>query len=239
MVRTSVQWIEDKFHRRMGATIEWTIIGVKIVADQATPALTQAALTTALTTMETAYASDFQDWVVYLDDGTTPSVHSVLNSATFGGTKVVVPPSYMNGPWTGRVEYLNRRTYHIVLRAEIRVGTGLYAWNERLTVRGTGGPKWRYSPQEVGSPQAQTLQTLTSFWYVQEGEAIGREDWPEPSDPFYPSIEHGEMRVVSYDSPKDDVVGGQEMFGTSWSYKMEAVVDQGFDPFDTPSIDDF
>ncbi len=239
MLRTSVQGIFDKFNRRMGDMIEYTIIGVKQVEDDADPEVTKANLTTALQALTDAYDVDYQDFGLYHDDGSTPTRHVVTNGETFGGTKVVVAPSFMSGPWGGRIEYLNRRTYHIVLRAEIRVGEGLYDWNERVTIRGTGGPKWRYSPREVGTPELQILQTATSFWYVQEGSNIGRKDWYPPAEPLFPGIEHGEMRVRTFETAKDKVVDGNEMFATSWQYFMEATNDQGFSAFDLPSVSDF
>ena len=235
MVRTSVQGIFDKFNRRMGAMVEYTIVGVKQVPDDPDPEVTQSNLTSALEALADAYSMDYQNFGLYQDGG-GPTQHTVLNIDTFGGTKVVVPPSFMNGPWTGRIEYLNRRMYYLVLRAEFRVGSGLYSWNERITIKGTGGPLWRYSPREAGEPQGQVLQTATSFWYVQEGENVGRLDWEPPADPLYPSIEHGEMRVRTFETAKDVVVGGAEMFGTSWKYFMEAVTSQGFSAFVLPSI---
>jgi hypothetical protein len=235
MVRTSVQGIFDKFNRRMGAMVEYTIVGVKQVADNPNPEVTQSNLTSALQAMADAYSMDYQNFGLYQDGGGATQ-HTVLNIDTFGGTKVVVPPSFMNGPWTGRIEYLNRRMYYLVLRAEFRTGSGLYSWNERITIKGTGGPLWRYSPREMGEPQGQVLQTATSFWYVQEGENVGRMDWEPPADPLYPSIEHGEMRVRTFETAKDVVVGGAEMFGTSWKYFMEAVTSQGFSAFVLPSI---
>ena len=239
MVRTSVQGIFDKFNRRMGDMIEYTIIGVKIVPFDTDDETTKANLTTALQALTDAYNVDYQDFGLYHDDGTTPTRHIVTNAETFGGTKVEVPPSFMNGPWTGRVEYVDRRTYYIVLRAEIRVGDGLYDWSERVTIRGTGGPKWRYSPREVGTPELQILQTDTSFWYVQEGENIGRQDWYPPAEPLFPGIEHGEMRVRTFETARDKVVGGNEMFATSWKYFMEATNDYGFSAFDLPSVSEF
>lgn len=236
MVRTSVQGIFDRFNRRMGDMIEYTIVGVKQVADNANPEVTKANLTTALSGLTTAYNSDYEDFGLYLDDGTTPTRHIVQNSETFGGTKVVVAPSFMNGPWTGRIEYLNRRMYYLVLRAEIRVGSGLHSWKERLTIKGTGAPKWVYSPQEVGDPQLQILQTSTSFWYVQEGQNVGRQDWEPPADPLFPTIEHGDMRVRTFETPDDITVQGEEMYGTSWKYFMEATVSQGFSAFILPSV---
>lgn len=244
MVRTSETAILDKYMRRMGAVTEYTIFGVKIVPDNvAGPAATQADLTAALDAMVTAYELDYQDCGLYLNDGTTPTEHVVENADTFGGVKVVSPPSFINGPWTGRIEYLNRRTYFLVIRFEKRVGSGLYDWDERITIKGTGGEKWRYSPQETGSPQRQGLQALTTFQYVQEGSCIGRQDWEPPSEPLFPLIEHGELRVRVFESAKDKVYDGtelkQEMFGTSWRYVMETHVTHEFNAFVVPTIGGF
>jgi hypothetical protein len=237
MLRTSVQGIFDKFNRRMGSTVEWTILGVKQVADQATPALTQAALTTALGTMETAYQSDYQNAILYLPDGTTATQHQLLNAGTFGGVKVVVPPSYVNGPWTGRIEYLNRRTYFIVLRAEFRTGTGYYSWKERLMIKGNGGAKWRLSPQEVGVPQYQVLQTATRFLYVQQGESIGRATYVTPSAVLFPSVEHGDERELHYETPDDMRYGSSpEMYPLAWKYVMESATVQTFAGFVLPTL---
>lgn len=237
LVRVSVEGIMDKFNRRMGDRIEYTIIGVKKVAyNAASPATAQANLTSALQSLTDAYNEDYQDFGLYLDDGTTPTRHIVNNAETFGGVKVVRPPSFINPPWGGRTEYLNSRMYFLVLRAEIRVGTGLYSWDEKLTVKGTGGSKWRYSPREVGVPEAQTLQTATSFLYIQEGTAVGRHDYPAPV-PIYPSIEHEEERILVFESPKDIVFGSDpEMYTISWRYVMEAVTDQAFSIFDIPIL---
>lgn len=237
LVRVSVDAIMDKFMRRMGEQIEFTIIGIKKVDDEATPALTQAALTTALQDLTDAYDVDYQDFGLYLADGTTATRHIVNNSETFGGTKVVKPPTFLNPQWGGRTEYLNSRMYYVVLRAEIRVGEGLYAWDQKITIKGTGGSKWRYSPRITGAPEAQTLQTATSFWYIQEGSAVGRKEYVAPDDPLFPTIEHGEERIWTFESPKDIRYGSDpEMFVSSWRYMMEATVAQGFSAFQIPGI---
>jgi hypothetical protein len=236
LVRVSVDAIMDKFMRRMGEQIEYTIIGIKKVNDAGSPEATQAALTAALYALTDAYNVDYQDFGLYQSGGGATR-HVVLNDETFGGVKVVKPPTFMNPQWGGRTEYLNSRMYYIVLRAEIRVGEGLYSWDQKLTIKGTGGPKWRYSPREVGDPEAQTLQTATSFWYIQEGTAVGRKEYVAPDDPLFPGIEHGEDRIVVYESPKDIVYDSDpEMFVTSWRYMMEATTSQGFTSHDIPDI---
>ena len=237
LLRTVEQGIFDSFGRRMGGQIEWTIIGTVIVADSQTLAQTQASLTTALNSLRTAYASDYLDAALYLDDGTTPTTHVLQSSTTFGGVKVAVPPSFLNGPWGGRIEYSNRRHYYVVLKAEYRVGEGLYSWQQDLSIQGTGGPVWRYSPQMSGSPQKQDpLQTASTFYYIQEGQAVGRKAYPAIDPPLFPSIEHQEQRIIKYSSPRDVVPGDEEMFPVSWRYVMEATTAQGFTAFVVPTV---
>lgn len=227
-IRIEKRSIFDTFNRRMGMIHDWTIIG-------AVHASSQSALTTALNNLETAYDSDYQDLKLFLNDGTTVTQHVLLNSATFGGTKVI-GFGYMDGPWKMRCEYANRRTFWIRIRGEIRTGSGQYAWRERMRVKGTGGALFRYMPRLSGAPIAQTLQTDTPFYYIQEGSALGREAYISPPGPVYPGIEHVEQREIYYDTPEDMRVGGNELLRTSWRYVMEATTDQGFSAFTIPTI---
>lgn len=235
-LRISSRGIFDRFMRRMGDVHEWTILGFIRATPNNSLTVMQADLTSKIDALISAYNVDYQNAGLYLDDGTTPTRHTITSSTTFGGVKVVQPPTFFNGPWGGRPEYATIRSYSVVIRFELRVGTGLHSYRERITVKGTGGPLWRYSPQMVGAPQQQTLQTATSFWYIQEGEMVGREDFPAPNEPLYPSIEHGPMRIRTFESPTDMVVGGNEMFKVGWQYFMEATTDQGFSAFDLPSV---
>lgn len=219
----------DRFRRRMGATQRWDLVGV-------VRGTSQSDLTTKLGALETAYDSDYQDWTLCLDDGSTPSVHVVTSAGTFGGTKVLSGVNYLNGPWSGRPEYANQRTFTVSLGMETRVGTGYYSWKEKLTIRGTGGPRWRFSPSIDAVPLAQTLQLYTSFHLIQEGTLLAREDWYAPQTPVEPSWEHQELREVSYETADDIVVGDQEMFRTSWRYVMELNAYAGFSSLTVPSI---
>lgn len=228
-LRTATQAIKDRFGRRMGEKHQWVLAGI-LRAD------TKAALNTKIQGLETAYASDNVDWTLKVDGVET--AHKILNSSTFGGTRVVSPPFYPNNmPWAGRAEFALQRSYVIVLECEVRVGTGLYAHRERMLIKGTGGQKWRYSPQLVGSPHQQSLQTATSIMYVQTGMSVGRASFPSPSSPLYPSIEHEDMREIEYEGPMDIAFGGDvELFKTTWKYFMEAIAPQSFTGFVLPTI---
>lgn len=226
--------IFDQMKRRMGEKIRYTLVGVL-------RANSQSELTTKINALVAAYQTDYENVGMYLDDGTTPTSHTITNSATWGGVKVVAGPNFINGPWSGQPEYANQRTFYIVLEAETRSGSGTYAWKERLLIKGTGAAKWVYSPQQVGDPQFQTLQTSTSFWYVQEGTAVSHgESFIAPPGPLFPGAEHGDMREISYETG-DDIVWDNATSSlktrqnrSSWKYYMEATVSQGFTAFILP-----
>jgi hypothetical protein len=173
---------------------------------------------------------------MFIDDVTTPTVNAIESADTFGGTKVLSGISYLKGPWTGRPEYANQRSFAVSLGCEKRVGEGYFSWKERLTIRGTGGPRWVYSPNIANDPQSQTLQAATAFLFIQEGVLVSREDYYAPNDPIYPLIEHEEQREITYETADDIVVGGQEMFKTHWRYVMEATTFGGFSALTVPSI---
>jgi hypothetical protein len=219
----------DRFRRRMGSTQRWDLVGVVRGTDDYD-------LTTKLAELEDAYDADYKDWTLFHDNGTTPTVHTVASANTFGGTKVLSGVNYLNGPWSGRPEYANQRTFTVSLGMETRVGDGYFSWKERLTIRGTGGPRWRFSPSIDAVPLAQQLQLYTSFHLIQEGTLVAREDWYAPASPVEPSWEHQELREVTYETADDIVVGGQEMFRTSWRYVMELNGYSGFSSLSVPSI---
>lgn len=230
-VKIEYRSLFDKFGRRMGEVQEWHILGA-VCADS------QAALTSAIAGLEAAYLADYQNLTLYLNDGTTPTAHQLINTDTFGGTHVAFF-GYIEGPWKMQLEYANRRTFYIVVRAEKRWGTGLYAWKERLTIKGTGAAKFRYMPSMNAAPVSQTLQQSTTFFYVQQGMGIGRQASAVVPGPLFPGIEHAEQRRIAYDSPTDIVVNGEEMFMTTWQYVMEATAAQGFSAFIIPTVSPF
>jgi hypothetical protein len=226
--------IFDQMKRRMGEKIRFSILGVLRGTDQAD-------LTSKINDLFDAYQLDYKDATLFLADGVTETAHRIVSADTWGGVKVTVAPSFINGPWGGQPEYANQRTYYLVLEAETRLGSGTYAWKERLLIKGTGGAKWKYSPQQIGDPQLQTLQTSTSFWYIQEGSGVSHgSDFVSPPDPLFPTIEHGDMREVGFETG-DDVIWDDDASEfvirqnkTTWKYFMEATTSQGFTAFILP-----
>lgn len=238
-VRIQYRAVMDEFGRRMADIHTWHILGAKHVAIAGTHEATQGNVTTALAALEEAYLEDYRDLRLKLNSG-ADTRHTMLNEDMFGGTHVMAF-GYMDGPWKMRVEYANMRTFYAIIQGEQRYGDGLYSWTERLTIKGTGGPKWLYMPQMVGPPIAQVVQTQTPFYYIQEGMAVGRKSYILPPDPLFPSIEHLDQRVVTYSTPseyrwdKDAAAFEWEKPTTRWRYVMEATEAQGFTAFPDPN----
>ena len=233
-IRAEYHSLFDTFRRRIGEKIRFTCIGVKRADDV-------SSLDTKLNALFAAYQSDYQDFTLFQDDGVTPTILRIDSSETFGGVKVVVPPSQIKGPWSGQPEFAGQKTYFFVLEAETRVGTGYYAWKQRLRVRGSTGPLWRYSPQMTGLAQYQTMQAFTTMSFVQEGSAVGRHSNPAPDPLLYDAaFEHGEQREVVYHSAENIVHGGpvegisEELFRTDWRYVFESTSNLGFTAFSLP-----
>lgn len=233
-LRVEYQGIFDTFKRRMGDRIRFSGVGVLRATDV-------DQLTAKINALMAAYELDYQDAKLY-DNDNNLTAHVLLNADTWTGIKVVQPPTFINGPWSGQPEYANQRTFTFMLQAETRTGFGLAAWKERLLIKGTGAPKWKYSGQIQGDPQYQILQANTSFWYIQEGRAVGHDNYVAPPGPLFPGIEHGDMREIIYETPSDIVWNNESsqlvgrMPTTQWKYYMEAVVSQGFSAFVLPGL---
>ena len=227
-VRIRYQSTFDDFGRRIGEVQEWHILGAIVGSSQAD-------LTTKLASLESAYSNDYRDLKLKINDNSTDSRHTLLNNSTLGGTHVHFF-GYVEGPWKMKLEYANRRTFYIVIRGEVRTGGGHYAWKERLMTKGTGGQKFRYQPSINAAPELQVIQQATTFFYVQQGQAIGRKGYIIPPLPLFPSIEHLEQRKIDYDTPKEIRVGGSELYLSSWQYVMEATNSQGFLSFLLPTV---
>lgn len=205
----------DDAGRRVKETERWTIIGFLQAASQ-------AAITTAINSLKTAYSVDGRDLILYLDDGTTETSHSLKNSQAFGSTRVVKAPHFPEGRGA---EYATFRSYQIEVEADFRVsGIGLLSFNESVRVLGTGGDLWVYKMALTGPPQRQTLAQQTTATIVQSGTAVGELGYPAFPGPLMPAHEHLERREITRQNPRRvGQVGNIDYteWPVSWSYTFE------------------
>jgi len=208
-------------NRRRSVLERWTIYGIKHAAST-------SALTTALASLRSAYAIDDQDLIFYEDSG-TQTEHKLLVSETLNGVKVrrldYLPGSTGGrGPGSGD-EYVTRRTFRIVIEAEVASANAenLLEYRESVRQIGTGGPKNVWVPSLTGVPQQQVLQQKTTFRAIQWGYAKGLLLAPTPPTPLFPSSvwvneqHEGATHTAERQSPFTDTG-----FRVDWKYVAES-----------------
>jgi len=215
--------IHDRFHRGIGNVQTWHIAGTL-------QASTQAALTVLIDALEAAYGTDNQD-LTFKDNTPANTSHVIDSSATFSGTNVA-HLGYPKGGWDMQTEYgsgsANKRTFEIIVTADTRIGSAstLYAFREKVTRIGTGGPLNKYMGSLTGVPVLQTLRLRTPVRYIQEGYVIGRGQYLIPPPALTAlGIERGELRMLQNVSPEEIRNNGtaqkSELFRTNYRYVLE------------------
>ncbi len=205
----------SQIQERRGTRITWVIVGVKQAASK-------SALTAALSNLESAYSQNFRDLIFYDSDGQTLTAHSIYNSNTFGGTRVV-DFRYLTGvrqSWGVGTEYVNKRTFQVTVEADVHFPTGILSWSETVMQIGTGGPEWDLMESLTGAPQLQIFKQLTKYRAVQFGQATGDQSHPIAPAPIWPEFEHGTKRRITLSTPEQIVTGNASSYRTSWSYQF-------------------
>ena len=178
-------------------------------------AASQAALTTALASLEAAYAKDGGDLTFFLDDGTTPTQHAIVSGQSLGGTRVLS----LVYPQGRGAEYATFRTYEIQIEAEFLIAqsNGLVSWQEAITFTGTGGSDWAVTEVLNGPPVIEQVGTHTLCTASQDGSAVGELQYPIPPGPFAPANELGKNRRFTPTAPK--LYNGKLVeWGMAWHY---------------------
>lgn len=190
----------------------WLVRGVKQAASQAD-------LTTALAAMQLAYASDYQNVGLYLDDGTTLTTHYLTNSSTLSGVKV----KRIDFPAGDGAEYSTFRTYEIELEADFGVSGAnalLVSFQETLQFIG-GGPRFVFLQTITGQPQKQLVAQSTPYRAIQSGSAVQMGGYPRVPGPIWPDAERIDERQISLRGPSLGR-GFTGEFGVDWSYVFES-----------------
>lgn len=196
-----------------GVRERWDIHGRLQAADQ-------ASLSTALGALMSAYSNHGLDIGFFFDNG-QPTSHTIQSSATFGGVRVITPPSFPEGKGA---EYSTYRNYSLAVEAEILdPRAAILSWTETLNFRG-GGPKFAFLEPINGLPQKQLVKQFTTFRATQSGEASGLTAYPSPAPPLWPLAEHVDRREIHYMLPKRSGLPGNPSyteFKVKWTYSFE------------------
>lgn len=203
--------------RLTGCKETWDIQG-EIFADS------QAALTTTINALKTAYAGDIGDIGLYLDDGVTRTSHYISADDTTSGVLVLDGPSFPEGRGAN---YSTFRTYTITVEAEFEAdgsggNSGLMAWEETLDVQGTGGPEFVLVEVVNGRWPRQAVSTHSAVIARQSGMAVGRDRYPTVPPPIFGGHEHPSQRRVTRSRPRREGSETIRDYEISWEYTFES-----------------
>lgn len=192
----------------------WTIEGM--VGDSTD---TQATLKTKIQNLQDAYSGGGFDLILYHNDGSTVSAHQLLNATTRRGVQV----KSLKWKDTKSAEYTTYRQYSIVVEGEVVTSLGnlLVSFTERISFRGTGGPRLVVRELRNGPPVVQQVSQYSPVYATQSGGAVGLLSYPAIPSPIWPSLEDLPAREIAYQSPTLIGINGRE-FGTTWSYSFQS-----------------
>jgi hypothetical protein len=183
---------------------------------------TQAAITTAIQQLTSAYSVDGNDLVLYLDDGVTPTAHALYNANCNGGTRIVQAPSFPETLGTAEYQPAAGRSYSFAVEGETALTSEnvVTKFEETLKFQGTGGPIVVWIPVAQGPWIQQQTSEASTYKVVQSGSAIGLYGTPPVPPPIWPDAEIVQERQIQMSSPQRY---GELDFPVSWSYTFEAI----------------
>lgn len=180
---------------------------------------TTAAVDAKCDLLEAALAAPYRDLIVYTD--ASAATHLALYNQ---GSTTGVVVSGLRYPVGRGADLVTYRTFEFHATAEYPIGSGrgvLMAFQETISVSGTGGPRFILKDALLGPPQRQIVQQRSRVRASQQGQAEGYLEYPTEPPPLWPQDEHVELRQVNR-------TGGRfrgktwQGFTVSWSYQFES-----------------
>ena len=156
-------------------------------------AATETAITTAIDLFESKMVDDY-DLILYQTNGTTPSSHEIDTDTCVAGVQI----HSINYPQSSGVEYANRRTATVEFSGttEISTGDNVLAFQESVSIVGTGDLRWVAMETMEGNPRRYTVADKTLCYATQTGSAVGRSSYPTPPSPLWAAVEHKDRRQI-------------------------------------------
>lgn len=193
-------------------TWQMTLEGVLIPSNA-----TQTQIRNDIQQLEIAYSVDGRDAGLYHDDGTV-SPHFIRSSTTLGGTRVV-EFEWMKDENDG--QYATGRSYRITIEADVPSNVAYQQFNESISVRGTGGPRFVLLETLAGPPQKQIVNRRTVIRATQSGSAVGFRTYPPYPKPLWPQHEKLDRRRQDKAAPTT-LHGARINWPITWSYEFES-----------------
>lgn len=209
----------SQLRQRTHYNVTWTITGY--IARNS-----QAELTAALGELVAAYSQNNLD-AVWLDNQGAETAHALRSSDTLNGVRVVrrqwLPGGSTGGPVGPRTEYVNIRSYRIVLQAEIlsyeHVVVSFY---QSIHQRGGGGADFVVQEHLNGPPVRQDTVPSTKFVVIQSGYAEGLLEYPNFPASIWPGSYRDRLSDAMKMTPRRWGLRRNTIFPIRWSYHHES-----------------
>ena len=210
LTEAQTQWAEENLY---------TIRG-KFQTQETVAATAIAALKAKVDAMETAFAQDGKDLILFF--GSTRTHVQLKNADCIGGTVVAEPPNFPEG---SGVQLLTMRDFTIVVRGLKRVSnaamkTDIKSFEETLAFA-PAGRKMGHLETKVGLPVRQILRRAQTYRASQRGSAVGLFEYPVIPDPVWPNALVNFRPLLTKGSPRrigDDLID----FPIAWEYQYES-----------------
>lgn len=193
-----------------------------IAGDLIPSSATQSAIRSKIESLEAAYNTEGLDAGLYHDDG-TKSPHFLDNALSVGGV-TVKSIDYPQGDNPRRGEYVTSRRFRIVLEAEYldtENADGIVDWQESITTRGTGGPRFAVQELDSAPPVIEMVSDYTPVFVTQSGRAIGLSGWLSPPPPIATTGLIIQPSATAIDRGHPDRIGnGFLNYPVSWRYEF-------------------
>jgi len=169
--------------------------------------------------LASALATPFLDFGLFTDAGLLSHV-AILNSGSTTGV-TLSGPNFDTGKGA---ELATLRSFSFTVRAEYPLSPGVFvlqSFSERISMTGTGGPRFVIREALTGLPQKQYTSQRTKCRATQSGTAVGYLSEPIVPTPLWPNDEKLDERSITWTSPKFRG-GGFQDYAVNWSYNFEA-----------------
>jgi hypothetical protein len=162
--------------------------------------LTPATIDAKILALTNAYANDYQDFGFLFGDLSRTSHYMETDHVdNLSGNKVLSRSWDYQSP----AEFANTRSFQIRLGAKIFSSySSILYFQETVSQRGTGGPRWNYQERWQGIPIREDITQRTAVEIYQRGIVVGANSFVQPPPPWWPDDEQQEFRYIERVSPR-------------------------------------
>jgi hypothetical protein len=178
----------------------------------------QEAINARVSEIVSAYSLNGGDAVLEMSSGSDSQL-ALYNAESITGVRVMSLDFPVQG---GQAHYATGLPFSIVLQAEYLVNVNqLMAYEEKLSVRGTGGPIGVFQPVDVGPWIGQQVTERSIVIVNQSGMAVAPLQFPVPNPPIYPGQIINPVSDHQIDEITPELHGATHLgYGVSWNYTM-------------------